>query len=62
MEPHEKLEQSIIAKTKGTKFFKVSYIMNKNIYLIIHNLIKIISQIHSHMIATCIAYRRGTDL
>lgn len=55
MEPHEKLEQSVIAKTKGTKFFKVSYIMNKNIYLIIHNLIKIISQIHSRMIATCIA-------
>lgn len=47
MEPHEKLEQSIIAKTKGTKFFKVSYIMNKNIYLIndIHNLIKIISDL-----------------
>lgn len=35
MEPHEKLEQSIIAKTKGTKFFKVSYIMNEK-YLFDH--------------------------
>lgn len=35
MEPHEKLEQSKIAKTKGTQFFKVSYIMNEK-YLFDH--------------------------